>query len=155
ADDRPLSLMAGLAAVRSIPGSTLKWPNDVLAHGGKAGGILVERSGEVTVVGLGLNLWWPGAGEGASALFQTDPGESAHLEIGSLWGANLIELLDDDGWPVEDYRASCATIGEDIVWEPEGAGRAIGIDDDGYLLVDTPRGVEAIHSGAVRHVRPV
>jgi len=153
-DDRPFSLMAGVAAVRSIPESRLKWPNDVLMSGGKAGGILVERSAGVTVVGLGLNLWWPEAGEGMSALYRSDPGGHAHLELGSLWGANLMELLASDSWPVEDYRAACATIGEDVVWEPDGTGRAVGIGDDGALLVETSEGVQAIHSGAVRHVRP-
>jgi BirA family biotin operon repressor/biotin-[acetyl-CoA-carboxylase] ligase len=153
-DDRPFSLMAGVAAARSIPESTLKWPNDVLVSGRKAGGILVERSADVTVVGLGLNLWWPGVGQGMSALYQSDPGEDAHLEVGSLWGAHLMELIASDGWPIDEYRAVCATLGDDVVWEPQGAGRAVGIDDDGALLVETPEGVGAIHSGAVRHVRP-
>jgi BirA family biotin operon repressor/biotin-[acetyl-CoA-carboxylase] ligase len=153
-DDRPFSLMAGVAAARSIPESTLKWPNDVLVSGRKAGGILVERSADVTVVGLGLNLWWPGVGQGMSALYQSDPGEDAHLEVGSLWGAHLMELIASDGWPIDEYRAVCATLGEDVVWEPQGAGRAVGIDDHGALLVETPEGVGAIHSGAVRHVRP-
>jgi len=153
-DDRPFSLMAGVAAVRTIPDSTLKWPNDVLQSGGKAGGVLVERSADVTVVGLGLNLWWPEAGEGMSALYQSDPGENAHLEIGSLWGAHLMELVASDGWPIDEYRAACATVGEDVVWEPAGRGRAVGIGDDGALLVETAEGVTALHSGAVRHVRP-
>lgn len=154
-DDRPFSLMAGLAATRSIPDATLKWPNDVLASGRKAGGILVERSGGVTVVGLGLNLWWPEAGEGMTALHHSDPGEHAYLEIGSLWGAHLMELIAAAGWPIEEYRAVCTTIGEDIVWEPAGTGRAIGVDEDGALLVETRDGVETVHSGAVRHVRPI
>jgi BirA family biotin operon repressor/biotin-[acetyl-CoA-carboxylase] ligase len=153
-DDRPFSLMAGVAAARSIPESTLKWPNDVLVSGGKAGGILVERSADVTVVGLGLNLWWPGVGQGMSALYQSDPGEDAHVEVGSLWGAHMMELIASDGWPIDEYRAVCTTLGEDVVWEPQGAGRAVGIDGDGALLVETPEGVRAIHSGAVRHVRP-
>jgi hypothetical protein len=103
-DDRPFSLMAGLAATRAIPDSTLKWPNDVLLSGRKTGGILVERSANVTVVGLGLNLWWPEAGEGMTALHDSDPGEHAYLEVGSLWGAHLIELITADGWPTIDCR---------------------------------------------------
>jgi BirA family transcriptional regulator, biotin operon repressor / biotin---[acetyl-CoA-carboxylase] ligase len=153
-DNRPFSLMAGLAAIRSIPDSTLKWPNDVLVSGKKAGGILVERSADVTVVGFGLNLWWPDAGEGMTALHDADPGEHAYLEVGSLWGAHLMELIAADGWPIDEYREMCSTIGEDIVWEPAGAGRAVGVEDTGALVVETSAGVEALHSGAVRHVRP-
>ncbi|HEX6287126.1 MAG TPA: hypothetical protein VFZ80_06545, partial [Acidimicrobiia bacterium] len=59
-DHRPFSLMAGVAAVRSTEGTRLKWPNDVLTEEGlKAGGILVERDRATTVIGLGMNLWWP------------------------------------------------------------------------------------------------
>lgn len=34
----------------------LKWPNDLLASGAKLAGILLERSGEAVVVGIGVNL---------------------------------------------------------------------------------------------------
>lgn len=34
----------------------LKWPNDILLHGRKVGGILVEERGDVLLAGIGLNL---------------------------------------------------------------------------------------------------
>jgi BirA family biotin operon repressor/biotin-[acetyl-CoA-carboxylase] ligase len=34
----------------------LKWPNDVLLHGHKLAGILLERSGDRIVIGFGVNL---------------------------------------------------------------------------------------------------
>lgn len=34
----------------------LKWPNDVLVDGAKCSGILLERSGDAVVVGIGVNL---------------------------------------------------------------------------------------------------
>jgi len=34
----------------------LKWPNDLLVDGAKCSGILLERSGDVVVVGIGVNL---------------------------------------------------------------------------------------------------
>jgi biotin-[acetyl-CoA-carboxylase] ligase BirA-like protein len=101
-ENRPLSLMAGIAAVRVTPGTTLKWPNDVLIEGSKTGGILVEHSAGVTVIGLGLNLWWPSAGEGLGALFEDDPGEDAHAGIGALWAAELMQMWEGDGWPIEE-----------------------------------------------------
>ncbi len=61
-----LSLAIGVIVMRTletlgIAGAGLKWPNDVLADGGKLGGILVELSGEyqgpcAAIVGIGLNL---------------------------------------------------------------------------------------------------
>ena len=152
-EDRPLSLMAGLAAVRATSNATLKWPNDVMVGEAKVGGILVERSEDITTVGLGLNLWWPDAPDGMGASHLEDPGPRAHAEIGALWGAELMEMLDDTDWPMEAYRAVCVTLGRDITWEPDGAGRAVDIAPDGALVVETPSGREAIHSGVVRHVR--
>ncbi|HSM43885.1 MAG TPA: biotin--[acetyl-CoA-carboxylase] ligase [Acidimicrobiia bacterium] len=152
-EERPLSLMAGVAAVRATEGTSLKWPNDVMSGEEKVGGILVERSGDVTVIGLGLNLWWPSAPEGMGALFDEDPGEDAHAEIGALWGAELMEAIEDAGWPIDAYRDVCDTIGRDITWEPDGSGRAVDVAPDGALLVETSHGIESLHSGAVRHVR--
>ena len=34
----------------------LKWPNDLLLHGAKLSGILLERAGEAVVIGIGVNL---------------------------------------------------------------------------------------------------
>ncbi len=34
----------------------IKWPNDVLAAGAKLSGILLERSGDAVVIGMGVNL---------------------------------------------------------------------------------------------------
>jgi len=152
-DTRPYSLMAGVAAVRATSGTTLKWPNDVLVDGAKVGGILVERSGDVTVIGLGLNLWWPSAPEGMAALYTEDPGGAEYARIGSLWGAELMESIEAEGWPISEYRRACTTIGRDIDWEPGGSGRAVEVADDGALIVETPDGRETIQSGAVRHVR--
>jgi len=152
-ESRPLSLMAGLAAVRSTSNTSLKWPNDVMVDESKVGGILVERSEGTTVIGIGLNLWWPHPPEGMGALFADDPGDKTYAEVGALWGAELIEVLDGDGWPVDAYRDVCITLGREITWDPGGEGRAIDIAADGALVVETRAGEETIYSGAVRHLR--
>lgn len=152
-EDRPLSLIAGLAAVRATSSTSLKWPNDVMVGELKVGGILVERSEDTTTIGLGLNLWWPDAPEGMGALFSDDPGEGTCAELGALWGAELMELLDAGGWPIDAYRAACTTLGKDITWDPGGAGRAVDIAADGALVVETPTGRESIYSGVVGHIR--
>jgi BirA family biotin operon repressor/biotin-[acetyl-CoA-carboxylase] ligase len=154
-DHRPFSLMAGVAAVRSLDqGTALKWPNDVTRSEKKIGGILVERSEGKAVAGLGVNLFWSEPSEGAGALFEHDPGDVAYRELGALWVAEFLSLVGSDGWPIEEYRAMCSTLGREITWEPNGAGIAAGINHSGALLVETSRGIEEIHAGAVRHVRP-
>lgn len=152
-DHRPHSLMAGVAAHRAIEGVELKWPNDVMVGDDKLGGILVERTDPVVVVGLGVNLWWPDRPEGVGALYADDPGEARHVEVGALWGAELMRLLDQGGWPFDEYVAACKTIGRDITWEPDGSGKAMGIAEDGGLVVETGTGEQTLYSGAVRHVR--
>ncbi len=66
ASDPPASTLALVAAVALhdalrvfLPIATpavLKWPNDVLIDGAKLSGILLERSGDAVVVGIGVNL---------------------------------------------------------------------------------------------------
>lgn len=153
-DHRPFSLMAGVAAVRVLDdGSVLKWPNDVMKGERKLGGILVERSNRGVVTGLGLNLFWAEPPAGAGAVFDRDPGEEVHREIGTLWVAELMAQVESEGWPVDEYREACATLGRSITWEPNGEGIAAGISENGALLVKTVSGIEEIHAGAVRHVR--
>lgn len=152
-DQRPFSLMAGLAAIRAVGNTALKWPNDVLRDGLKVGGILVERNESATIVGLGLNLWWPRPDDGAGALFDSDPGPTVRDEIGAVWGAELIDLIDTPGWPIDEYRGACSTLGQAISWQPDGRGRAVDVTEDGALIVETPSGMETIYSGAVHHVR--
>jgi BirA family transcriptional regulator, biotin operon repressor / biotin---[acetyl-CoA-carboxylase] ligase len=152
-EDRPLSLMAGLAAVRATSNTALKWPNDVMVAEAKVGGILVERSEDTTVIGLGLNLWWADPPEGMGGLLTDDPGEERFGEVGALWGAELMELLDETGWPIDAYREASFTLGRQITWDPDGEGHAIDISSDGALVVETRSGIEKIYAGAVRHVR--
>jgi BirA family biotin operon repressor/biotin-[acetyl-CoA-carboxylase] ligase len=67
----------------------------------------------------------------------------------------------DDSGLLADYRSRCDTIGRDVRVElPHGdplVGRAVGVADDGALLV-RPGGAGdpvAVHAGDVVHVRPV
>jgi len=152
-DGRPLSLMAGIAAVRAMSGTLLKWPNDLVVEDLKIGGILVERSDAVVVAGIGVNLWWPDSPEGIGALREVDPGPTAHAEIGALWAAELIHLLDGDGWPQDEYREVCVTLGRQITWEPDGAGVAVDISSAGELIVEREGDRHVLGSGAIRHVR--
>ena len=57
-----LALVAGLAAIEAVemeaPGAPLmlKWPNDLMLGDAKLAGILLERSGDRVVAGIGVNL---------------------------------------------------------------------------------------------------
>ena len=58
-----LALVAGIAAYDAVcgllanPGQLrLKWPNDLMLGDAKLAGILLEREGDVIIVGMGINL---------------------------------------------------------------------------------------------------
>lgn len=147
-----IPLLAGLAAARVV-NVELKWPNDLVLPSGKVGGVLSEASGGVTVVGLGLNLWWPTPAQGAAALLEEDPGPGAAEAVAGDWAAELLQLVSAPTWPRDEYRTRCSTLGRSITWQPAGAGRAVDIGDDGSLEVMTASGRTSLFSGAVRHVR--
>jgi BirA family biotin operon repressor/biotin-[acetyl-CoA-carboxylase] ligase len=44
------------AYTNGLPPPQLKWPNDLLIDGAKLSGILLERTGDAVVVGIGVNL---------------------------------------------------------------------------------------------------
>jgi BirA family biotin operon repressor/biotin-[acetyl-CoA-carboxylase] ligase len=130
----------------------LKWPNDLMLGELKVGGILVERAEEI-VIGLGLNLWWPDPPPGVGAVETVDPGPELHARVAGLWAAELMAMVEADGWPAEEYRAACMTLGRDITWEPAGRGRAVDVAEGGGLVVETQGKQETITSGAVHHIR--
>lgn len=53
-----LALVTGIAVSEAIGASAarLKWPNDVLVDDAKLVGILLERQGDMVVIGVGINL---------------------------------------------------------------------------------------------------
>jgi len=176
-----LSVVAGLAVRAAAAGvgvdAVLKWPNDVLSGGAKCAGILAEAvAGDPPsiVLGIGLNVLplgdvQPGPGGlpatslaelGATNTDRTDVAIALLTEFDELekrWrlaGGDLTEagLLGD-------YRAHCATLGQDVeVQLPDGTsltGRAADIDAAGQLQVDMAGGQRhTVFAGDVVHVRP-
>ena len=159
-DTWPLvTLMAGVAALRSLgeqaAGLTLKWPNDLMKGDAKVGGILTEASAGLVVVGWGANLHWPDPPVGWGAVFAGDPGSAAAAEIAGRWAGELLEGMSScpQGWPRDDYRRLCSTIGKEVIWVPHGRGKAVDISREGGLVVATSRGHTTLVSGEVSEVR--
>lgn len=171
-----LSLVAGLAVVRAleklgVQGLQLKWPNDVLIHGAKLAGILVELlpgrgRTPAAVVGIGLNLLVP-----PDTAIPDQPGVtdlSAHMspQLALLADRNalLACLLREQHALFETYAAGgfAALRG---AWQQRNAfadmpvvisgedtrlhGVCVGVDEDGALLLRTDEGIKRILSGEV------
>jgi BirA family biotin operon repressor/biotin-[acetyl-CoA-carboxylase] ligase len=153
-----LTLVAGLAA-RRVLGLThrLKWPNDVVTPAGdKVAGLLAERTGDLVVVGLGVNLYWPDPPEGVAALMAADPGADAGPVMARAWVEGLLAAVagGPDEWGRAEYRQCSATIGHAVAWEGGGPADAIDVDGAGGLVVESGGVRQVLRSGRVRSVRP-
>jgi BirA family biotin operon repressor/biotin-[acetyl-CoA-carboxylase] ligase len=121
----------------------VKWPNDLVVGDDKLAGVLSETDGAgAVVVGLGLNVGWPAAGEYPGAVSLAALGADVTPDDLLL---RIVGHLDQVGPDASDllerYRERCATTGRDVRIElPDGShveGRALGVDDDGCLRVET------------------
>ncbi len=134
----------------------LKWPNDLFLGHEKVGGILVEAVADTVVVGCGLNLWWEDPIDGATALFEEDPGAAAASGLAEAWTVALLEVVGSGAraWPRAEYERASMTLGEPVYWD-EGHGRAVAIAPDGALVVESEGERIELHSGEVhtRHRR--
>lgn len=153
-----LSLRVGLnvaAALDPYAGTALglKWPNDILADGGKVAGILIETRWrddipEWVAIAVGLNVSASPAAVAHSASLATSANRidvlsaivpalrSAAMQSGKLTETELGE------WRRRDCLAG-RRIATPI------RGRVLGVLASGELLVETDRGPEAVRTGTV------
>ena len=124
-----LSLAAGLAAAQACgPDVRLKWPNDLLLHEKKLGGILVETTAGRSICGIGINLTW--APEGAAKLEQPRDEVLGRLipQMGE-WAAAPVEKI------LRRWRELSVTLGRRVrIESTEGVAQDIGAR--GELIVD-------------------
>ncbi len=174
--DRHLCAIAvGLAALEACAASAgldagLKWPNDLVVADRKLGGILAETDGHVdddgttaVVVGLGLNLSWPGPPEANGTSLEVASGRTVTCD--QLLGAYLDALDVRDGdlrTPqgrsslVGEYRGSLVTLGRRVrvqLHDTHVVGVADDVDDHGHLVIVTEQGTRAFATGDVVHLR--
>ncbi len=141
-----LSLAAGVAAAEACgPGARLKWPNDVLIEGLKAGGILVEMSAAKAVVGVGINLTWA-----PPAAARVDQPRDVLLD--ALRQRLDVWMSAPPAAIVQRWRELSDTLGRQVRVELAGRvleGVASDIAADGSLIVDG----EHVSAGDVIHLR--
>ncbi len=158
----PAAALAALDAAEEIAGipCDLKWPNDVMAAGRKAGGILIEIRADVdgaiaAVIGVGLNLNIDfsqrpdlrALRESATSLAEK---AGRRLDIRAAESVFLARLRERYRQCVEnsqsllaEWAARLSTIGQRVtVRERDGVvtGIAEGVDDGGRLIVRTDSG---------------
>jgi BirA family biotin operon repressor/biotin-[acetyl-CoA-carboxylase] ligase len=165
--------LAGADACREVTGvdPRLKWPNDLLLDGAKLAGVLAEAefagpSLTAVVVGIGINVAWPGPAEAGGTCLDDVQGSAQPVDrqvlldhlLGAL-GPRLAQLDEAGGRQIlaDEVRRRCATLGQEvrvILAGEELTGRATAIDDAGHLVVETAVGPRALSAGDVVHLRP-
>lgn len=168
-----LTLVAGMAVVRGLRAVTglepmIKWPNDVVLGGRKLGGILTEMSTEdecirYVITGIGINVnneEFPGELALAATSLKMEQGEGLRRSpvISAVAGAfeeyyEIFLKTLDMSLLREEYNRELVNRGRGVtVLEPGGQyeGTALGIDDEGSLLVEKKdKTVAAVISGEV------
>ncbi len=146
----------------------VRWPNDVMAHDRKLGGILIEAphhgssAARRLVVGVGLNVnnpWREAPAElRAVATSLSDTTGQSHnltevlLQLLAALGERLAQLSSGDSCLPAAWGELCVLRGHRI--EVERGRRAIwghcqGIAEDGALLIDTDGRTERLLSGVL------
>ena len=167
----PLVVGVGVAsALRRIAGVEvdLKWPNDLMIGDRKLAGILAERLDDAVVVGVGLNVTLRDAELPVPTAISLSLAGATCTDRDTLLRAVVRGIGDEYlGWRrvegdgehsvLPRYRELCTTIGRevriDVGSDATVEGRAVGIDADGSLVVDTPIGRRSLSAGDVVHVR--
>ncbi|MDH3325122.1 MAG: biotin--[acetyl-CoA-carboxylase] ligase [Gammaproteobacteria bacterium] len=167
------SLIVGLAVISALEsmgyyGMEIKWPNDIYFQGKKLAGVLIEAvsvkvNSVELVVGIGLNInmsqdaskhidqpWIdlyqmsskkpPSRNEVAVALITNINSNLALFEV-----AGLAAFLND--WTQYDYlNGKTITVKQEQV---EVYGKAMGINEQGELLVSSDNEILAVNAGEV------
>lgn len=167
-----LTCAVGVAACDAVEDVTcfrpgIKWINDLVANGKKLGGILTELvmdGGTVrsAVVGIGINCTqtpsdFPSELQAIACSLSSVTGKA--IDRASLAAALICRLeemsrnLHERKAIMDRYRRDCVTLGKEITVissELRRPGRAVGLEDDGSLLVQFQDGsTSAVNCGEV------
>jgi len=168
-----LSLATGLAVrsaveevTRESAGLALKWPNDVYLNGKKLCGVLVEMAAELDRVKWVVDSFGFNVNNSFTGTDLADKATSLAIEFGREFSRRelLVALLNrlDDMYAGIQTSSGLKAIRRNfekvdmlkgrkvVVVTPQGKirGTALGIDDEGRLLVREPRGkLNALFSG--------
>jgi len=160
-----LTMALGLAVQQAVNDTAqvstdLRWPNDVLLGGRKLAGILVQSAEGALIAGIGLNVnqsEFPAniAAIATSLKLETGREHSRDALADRIIAESLrySALLTEKGKSEIVRRfEECSTWPRGKTVEVEGgiSGITAGLDENGFLLVQTPQRLETIIAGGVR-----
>jgi len=156
-----VTLALGLAAQVAIDDLAqvsldLRWPNDLMLNERKVGGILVQAESGALIAGIGVNVnqsSFPGDLAAIATSLRIETGCEHSKE--ALMNRIVAESLRFASLPKTEVLrrftlASSWVSGKSVIVDYRIEGVTAGLDDNGFLLVQTATGVETILAGGVR-----
>lgn len=148
---------------------TLKWPNDVLIHGRKVSGILVQTRMQpdlVAVIGIGINISTPSAALPPTAISLTDAicrevDADALLEeilfrLDAMWSTWQPEFTPEQIQAIDHRLWLCGEQASLLDADRETIGIIAGIAADSALRLQVGGEEHRIHAGEItRGPRPI
>lgn len=134
----------------------IKWPNDLIVHGAKLAGILLERHDDAVVIGFGVNLAHhpdlsdrPATSIASLAGAAPDPAGFAET-LAEIFARRLLHWRGDGIARIRNaWLAGAHPVGTALS-TPEGQGLFDGLDEAGALRLRLPDGTtHVIHAGDV------
>jgi BirA family biotin operon repressor/biotin-[acetyl-CoA-carboxylase] ligase len=164
-----LNLAVSLAVIEGIEsalprmatrGLEVKWPNDIMMKGRKAGGILIENSWRGSswasaVIGVGLNVFGTAPYPNATRLLTTNEDANALSQLQSAILKRLNNRLSELNSPkalLRQYHERLLGWGQRQRWQFDGQeirGVLEGVDLDGRLCVLGKDGMQCHAPGEV------
>ncbi len=159
-----LSLLMSILVVRVLEKYVseeivkIKWPNDVYLNGKKVAGILTKVSGNLSFVGIGINVENSVSGSlsntATSLSYYTRVDRSQFLNKLLKEEDSLVSLYEQIGFRafVKEYNKKLIFLNKQVVVKSKSVicGEAIGVDESGNLLINKGFSrVERISSGTV------
>lgn len=173
-DAPKFTLMAAVAVAEAMARFNLKaqikWPNDIMFEGRKLVGILTEITGELAritymVIGIGINVNMSRADfpeelqSVAASLSEMNGKDLSRVEVFRAVLEEFDKLyleVDAEGFDkvIDRWKKYNVTLGKNVrvISASDGesfTGKALDLNQDGALVVETPQGQRAVYAGDV------
>jgi BirA family biotin operon repressor/biotin-[acetyl-CoA-carboxylase] ligase len=135
----------------------IRWPNDVMLNDRKLGGIIVQSAESgVLIAGIGVNVnhsSFPDEIKGIATSLKIETGleHSKELLMNRILAESLRYASLDKAEVLRRFQqASSWVSGKAVIVDDRVTGVTAGLDENGFLKVQTPSGMETILAGGVR-----
>jgi BirA family biotin operon repressor/biotin-[acetyl-CoA-carboxylase] ligase len=156
-----VTMALGLAVQRAIDdlagvSPDLRWPNDVMLNERKLAGIMVQAADDALIAGIGVNVnqaAFPDELKSTATSLRIETGRehSKDALLDRIVAESLRYVQIGKAGILRRFEERSSYVrGKAVEVDGTIQGITAGLDDDGFLLVQTATGIEKIIAGGVR-----